>query len=260
MFDKYIVPVLIILAIAALLAFLLSFLGEKLKVERDPVIDKIRENLCGANCGGCGYAGCDAFAEALYQGKADVNKCCPTSIEGKEKIATLLGKEVKLEEPTVAVVHCNGVNSKISANYVGYKNCKAAASVGGGRACSSACLGYGSCKEVCSQDAISIVDGVSVIDKTKCGSCGSCINECPYALIGRVPKSAKVYIACSNKCKGKEVIAACQNGCIACGLCEKNCPSGAITLKDNLAQIDYTKCNGCMTCVSKCPKKCIKQL
>ena len=72
MFDKYIVPVLIILAIAALLAFLLSFLGEKLKVERDPVIDKIRENLCGANCGGCGYAGCDAFAEALYQGKADI--------------------------------------------------------------------------------------------------------------------------------------------------------------------------------------------
>ncbi len=258
MFYDYIVPVLIILAIAALLAFLLSFLGEKFKVETDPVIGEIRSHLSGANCGGCGFAGCDAFAQALYAGKTDINKCNPSSREAKQAIAKLLGKNLEIGEPTVAVVHCNGGSAcKTQARYVGYDNCKFASSVGGGRACSVACLGLGSCKAVCSQNAIEIKDGVSVIDKTKCGSCGVCMSECPYSLIDWIPQSARVYVACSNKCKGKEVISACSNGCIACGLCQKNCPSDAITIKDNLAVIDYSKCSGCMACVEKCPKKCI---
>jgi len=169
-----------------------------------------------------------------------------------------LGKTIEIQEPTVAVVHCNGGDAcKKFANYIGYDNCKYAASVGGGLACSVGCLGLGSCKAVCDRNAVKLENGVSKIDKEICGSCGQCINQCPYNLIDRIPKSAKVYVACSNKCKGKEVISACSNGCIACGLCEKNCPSGAITVKNNIAVIDYSKCTGCMICVEKCPKKCI---
>ena len=93
-----------------------------------------------------------------------------------------------------------------------------------------------------------------------CEACGLCVKTCPKKLIELIPKSSKVYVACSSHCKGKEVIGTCEKGCIACGICVKNCPSGAITMVDNIPVIDYSKCTGCKVCAVKCPRKCILEI
>lgn len=260
-FLNIVVPVLIVAALAALFAFCLSFLGDKLAVERDPRIDDIERNLSGANCGGCGYAGCSQFAEALFKGEADLSRCNPTPPENKKNIAKILGMSAFESEATVAVVHCAGGNRAADKyDYQGFGDCQSAEILAGGsKACEYGCMGMCSCVHACKNDSIAIRKdtGASKVDYDKCTSCGACVKACPKKLIGRIPKSAKVYIACSNTTKGKEVTAVCKVGCIACGKCERGCPTGAIKLANNLAAIDYTKCIGCMKCAAECPRKCI---
>ena len=132
--------------------------------------------------------------------------------------------------------------------------------MGGSKLCPSGCLGGGSCATACQFDGIKIIDGVAYTDKALCSACGSCVKSCPKNLIEFIPKTAKVYVACSTKCRGKDVMSVCSVGCIGCGLCAKNCPQNAITMIDNLPVIDYEKCNGCLTCVGKCPRKSIKEI
>ena len=226
----------------------------------DEKIEKIMNNLAGANCGGCGCSGCSGFASKLAAGGASLSDCHVTSPEKKEEIAKLLGIELSDEEPTVAVVHCNGgiENCGQKFEYKGNPTCAANASLlGGNKACSTACLGCGDCKAVCPENAINVSERLAQIDPDRCISCGACITACPKEIIGRIPASAPVYVACSSKCKGKDVMNVCKVGCIACGLCAKSCPHGAITMQDNLPVFDYSKCTGCLTCVAKCPRKII---
>lgn len=260
-FLSIIVPILIISAFAAIFAFSLSYLGDRLAVERDPKIDEIASNLSGANCGGCGYAGCSQFAEALFKGEADISRCNPTPPENKKKIAAILGVSANTGEQTVAVVHCAGGNRAADKyDYQGYGDCKSVQLLAGGtKMCEFGCMGFCSCVSACPSHAVAICKdtGASKTNAENCTSCGSCIKACPKGLISRIPKSAKVYVACSNKQKGKDVTAVCKVGCIACGKCARGCPQSAITIEDNLAVIDYKKCVGCMKCVSECPRKCI---
>ena len=260
-FLIYILPALVVAGIAGILAFLLAFLGQKMAVQRDPRIDDVARNLSGANCGGCGYAGCDAFAEALVKGEADISACNATPKENKQNIARILDIKVEDGEKTVAVVHCNGGNKcKNKFDYQGYGNCLSAQLLAGGnKACEVGCMGLGSCMDACPYDAINVDENTAVatVDKDLCRSCGICISACPKKLISRIPYKAVVYVACSNLCKGKEVMGVCANGCIGCGKCAKNCPSNAISLTNNLACIDYTKCVGCGNCVELCPRHCI---
>jgi Na+-translocating ferredoxin:NAD+ oxidoreductase RNF subunit RnfB len=258
-FMIYVFPALLIAVIAGVLAFLLAYLGKKLAVKKDERIDKVKDCLAGANCGGCGYAGCSAFAEALVNGETTLDKCSATDVESKTEIAKTLGVEVGDTNRTVAVVHCMGGDAcGVKYNYQGYYSCESEALlVGGNKACAFGCLGLGTCKSACPYDAISIESGVARVDYKKCRSCGACVVKCPKLLIDRIPATAKVYVACSSHCKGKDVMGACKKGCIGCTKCAKVCPNGAITMQENLPVIDYSKCTGCGLCKDSCPRKCI---
>ncbi len=251
----------VLLGLALVFGVMLSLLGKKLAVKEDELVIKIREHLSGANCGACGYAGCDAFAKAVAEGKADVNACSATAVSEKEKIAELFGVEIKIEEHILVVACCGGNAAADKYEYKGYGDCHSMSMLSGGKkACSSGCLGMGSCERECPTGAVVICsDGYARIDRAGCISCGKCVGVCPKLIIKQIPSSAKVYIACSNCLKGaKAVRAMCVSGCIGCGLCMRACPIGAIVMQDNLPVIDYRKCGGCGLCVEKCPAKCIK--
>ena len=57
---------------------ILSFADKVFAVPVDERVALVRENVAGANCGACGYAGCDPFAEAVVRGEAPVNGCTPS--------------------------------------------------------------------------------------------------------------------------------------------------------------------------------------
>lgn len=254
------VPAGILLVVAALFALLIVFLSKKLSVEKDVREEEIVKNLAGANCGACGYPGCAGFAKALLEGKAELSACSVTNAEGKQAIAKVLGVTADGEE-TVAVVHCNGgSHCQSKYEYQGYGDCRTAELLAGGRkACPVGCIGLGTCTDVCPNFAVEVgPEGYSVIHREACTSCGLCIKNCPKNLISRIPRSAKVYVACSNDCRGKDVKELCSGGCLGCTLCSKVCPVGAITMENNLPVFDYKKCTGCLQCVAKCPVHCIK--
>ena len=253
------IPALILLVLAMLFAIALAYLGKKLAVSRDERIDQVRDCLSGANCGACGYAGCDGFATALVEGKAELSSCNATSKEKKEEIAEILGL-TDTGEATKVVVCCHGgQDAKDKYDYVGYGDCRSMELLAGGRKqCAWGCLGTGSCVDACQHHAVTVKQkGYSEVSLSKCISCGKCISVCPKKIIKRIPASATYYVACSNHQKGKEVRELCTKGCIACGICVKQCEVGAITIVDNLATIDYTKCINCGKCAAKCPQRCI---
>ena len=250
----------ILAGIALVLVIAILVIGKVFKVDVDEKVTKILENLAGANCGGCGCSGCSGFAQQLACGKADLSACHVTSPEKKAEIAELLGITVAEEEPSVAIVKCHGGNENAhdAFEYAGNPTCAACNTLlGGNKMCKTACLGCGDCAAACPEHAIKVQGGLAEVIPERCASCGACIVACPKHIIERIPVKAKVYVACSSHCPGKEVRAQCKVGCIGCGICAKNCPHGAITMVDNLPVIDYTKCTGCMTCVEKCPRKII---
>jgi Na+-translocating ferredoxin:NAD+ oxidoreductase RNF subunit RnfB len=252
----------IVAAIALVLAILIILVSKLCFVKVDEKAEAITQKLSGANCGGCGFAGCADFAKALSEGKAEINGCSATSPENKAEIANILGVEFAGACQTFAVVKCAGGDKcKTSFNYVGNIDCNVLASVRkGNKLCSDGCLGQGSCVSACSNGGIKVIDGVAKINSKLCESCGVCVKICPKNLIELILTTAVVYVACTSKCRGKDVMTACEVGCIGCGLCAKNCPGNAITMVDNLPVIDYTKCSGCKTCVAKCPRHSIKEI
>lgn len=262
--NRFFLVLLLFFGIALVFALLILLVSKLCHVKEDEKVSEILSLLGGSNCGGCGCSGCAAFAKKLADGEGNVVDCHTTSAENTKKIAKILGKEVEESEPTMAVVRCaGGENAKNKFEYVGYLGCdeKSTAFQGGQKACAFGCLGGGNCESKCEHGAIAVKEnGVSFVDKTHCVSCGACILACPKKIIERIPRRAKVYVACSNQCKGKEVMGACSAGCIGCGMCAKKCPEGAITLENNIPHIDYAKCSGCKTCVSVCPRKTIREL
>ena len=239
----------------------LGIIGKVFFVKVDEREIQVRECLPGNNCGGCGYAGCDGLAAAIAKGEAPVNGCPVANAEAKAKIGEIMGQAVDASAKQVAFVKCSGTCDKTERkyNYYGINDCVKAMAVpgAGDKLCSYGCLGFGSCVTACQFDAIHVVDGVAVVDKEKCVACGKCVSTCPKALIELIPYDAKQAVACNSKDKGKDVRVACKTGCIGCMICTKQCETGAITVTDNLAKIDYEKCNGCGKCAEKCPQKII---
>ena len=249
-------PAVILLVIAVIFAVLIVVLSKVLAVPVDEKEESIRENLAGANCGACGYAGCSDFAKALSLGKAELSSCSVTDKEHKQIIAGILGVQSIVEETKVVVKCGGGQLCKDEFEYQGYQDCKSANTLNGGfKSCSAGCIGLSSCTAVCPTGAI-LVDKnnkLASVSQEKCINCGLCISECPKSVVVKIPKTAKVLVACKNTNKGKDVKSICSVGCIACGICAKNCPEHCITMENNLPVIDYLKCTGCKTCVKKCP-------
>ena len=249
-------------ALGALAALILYFVSQKFKVVEDPRIDQTEKMLPGANCGGCGFAGCRGFADALVKQDDISSLFCPVGGgDMMKEIAGFLGKAAADKEPQVAVVRCGGTCAKRprTNQFDGAASCAVISSLYVGEtACSYGCFGKGDCGVVCSFGAISINSetGLAEVDADKCTACGACVKACPKGLIElrkKMPKNRAVYVSCMNKDKGGLVMKACKAGCIGCSKCAKACPFEAITVENNLAFIDSQKCKLCRKCVAECP-------
>lgn len=261
-FSEIIIAVVALCIIALVIGIVLSIAEKVFHVEVNENEEKIREELPGSNCGGCGYAGCDSLAKAIADGEAPVTACPVGGEPVAKKIAAIMGQEIGEMKRMVAYVKCDGTSEKRQQdyNYIGVDSCVYAAKMPGSSpyACKYGCLGYGSCAKVCPERAIRIIDRKAVVDEELCIACGQCLKICPHNLIELVPADSKYRVQCSSLARGKDVTSACTAGCIGCGICAKNCPSDAIIFENNIAKIDYSKCTHCGLCEEKCPRKIIK--
>lgn len=259
--NEIVIPAMAMGCIGLVLGALLAVASKIFAVKKDEKAEEIAAVLPGANCGSCGFAGCSAYAAAISSENARPNCCSPGGQAVADKIASIMGMEAEAVEEKCAVVCCDGKETVAADKYeyFGEKDCVAASRLQGGgkKDCSYGCLGYGTCAKVCSHGAIEIKDGIAFIDYEKCGGCGECAAVCPKHIIKIVPKKQKYTVKCASCDKGALVKEKCAAGCIGCKICEKNCPTGAITVQNNLATIDETKCINCGICADKCPKKII---
>ena len=248
-------------AIAFILGVLLGLFKKIFHVNVDPKIQNVRDALSGANCGGCGLAGCDAFASAVVNGEAESNGCVAGGSETAAKIASILGKAGIEVKPKVAIIACQGDKTcaKDKGIYNGVKTCAAAEMVmHGTKKCSFGCIGFGDCIKECLFGALSMgKNGLPIIDYEKCIGCGKCVKVCPKQLISIWNKDTKGAIAlCSSKSENKaQVRKDCTKGCFKCGLCAKKCPEGAIDISSGIPIIDRKKCTSCGVCVESCIDK-----
>ncbi len=251
--------VLVLGGLGILFGAILGIAAILFHVQEDERVAQITELLPGANCGGCGYAGCANLAAAIVNREAPVTACPGCSAENTAKIAEIMGTTAE-QKRMRAYVKCSGTKDVAVEKYIytGIEDCLIAARLGGGmKACASACLGMGTCVKACSFDALRMENGIAVVDDLKCTACGQCAKVCPKGVIEILPADVKAVVSCSNKDKGAVVNKLCSTGCIGCKLCEKTCPVEAIKVEDNLAVIDYDKCIGCGACKEKCPRKII---
>lgn len=259
--DGIMFPVLIVSVIGIISGIILTVAAKFMSVPVDERVTNIREVLPGANCGACGFAGCDEYASELVHSGVATNLCTPGGAAVSAQISELLGVDAQEVVAKRAVVRCVGTTKATRSvmDYQGPRTCAANNSFyQGGKSCSHGCLGYGDCVRVCQYDAIAIVDGVAVVDKDLCTACGMCVKLCPNHLIEIVPASSEIQVACSSHDKGGVVRKACSAGCIGCKKCEKTCEFDAIHVSDNLASIDPAKCTNCGKCVEVCPTKVIR--
>ena len=254
--------VAVLAVLGALFGFVLAYASKVFAVETNPRQEAIIDALPGANCGGCGFAGCANYAESVVNGSAPCNKCAPGGAAAAEKIAAIMGVDVEHTERMVAFVRCAGGNRAATKyNYNGLDDCAADyASLGNGmHYCTNGCLGHGNCVKVCKFNAIHVIDGVAVVDREECKGCEACKNACPKDMIVMIPYAARFAVPCHNVEKGAITRKFCEAGCMGCKLCEKKCPHGAIHIDHNLACIDYSKCQHCGICHDVCPRNLIKQ-
>ncbi len=254
--------------LALLSAVILYLVAQKFKVYEDPRIDDVEAVLPSANCGGCGYAGCRAFADAIVKaGSMEGFKCPVGGNDVMQQVGKVLGLEAQILEPQIAVVRCNGstANSPGKVKYEGISNCAAAASLFSGEGgCSFGCLGLGDCVAACDFDAIHINPATMLPEVTNnCVACNACVVACPKDIIelrnvGK--KELRIFVACVNEDKGAVAKKNCEVACIGCSLCFKACPHDAITMKNNRAYIDYEKCKLCRKCEPVCPTNAIHEI
>lgn len=256
------------LILALFMAYVLGWANVTFHVQLDPRQQAVQDALPGANCGGCGFIGCNEYAEAVVAGDTAVDKCPVGGTDCAEALARILGVEIKQSWPQRPVVHCGAVYAeRLGRNdYQGEQTCTAANMIAGVQGCAYGCTGFGDCKDVCDFDAIRIVDGLSTIDYDKCVGCGACERICPRHVITLVPFKTEqmLVVACSNKDFGRDVKKVCKVGCIGCKLCQK-LAAGLISVEDNIPTVDYDAydpddMDALETAIAKCPAKRLEMI
>ena len=256
------IPVVIVAAIGLIAGVGLAVASAVFAVPVDEKAEQVRACLPGANCGACGYTGCDGYAAALSKGETkECNLCIPGGNDVASQIGKIMGLDAGKIPPMVAAVMCQGnrENTPEKLEYSGVHSCKMATQLfGGPKTCVHGCIGFGDCVEVCPYEAIFICDGVARINPSKCRACKKCIKTCPRHLIELFPlDTTKAAVLCKNHDKGAQTRKQCKAGCIGCMKCVKACETGAVTVENFCAKVDYDKCVGCGKCHAACPVGCI---
>jgi electron transport complex protein RnfB len=235
----------------------------RFRVESNPLVDRVRAALPSANCGACGFAGCQAYAEAVVE-KPEVtpNLCAPGRRAVAQTLAQLTGKEIGVVQDRLVILRCHGTSAfaRDEAQYAGIPTCGAAALVfGGPKACKNGCLGLGDCVRVCPFGALDVgAEGIVQVDEAKCTGCGLCVPVCPKNLFELYPRSRRIELSCVARDKSAVVRATCMVGCTLCRRCVAKCPAGALTWDGKTILIDHDKCiaygPSCNeACVDVCP-------
>lgn len=256
-----VLAIISIAIICLILGGVIGFVAKVFAVEIDPRIEETEELLPGANCGGCGYAGCADFAKSVVDGKAKPEQCPVCSAEKIAAIAHLLGLTAGGGDKSVAIVCCGGDNTDAqkSVNYNGIKDCKSAMLVASGdKACDYGCLGFASCSRACPFGAIEMKNGLAIVHPDLCVGCGQCVEACPRNLIKMVPEAAKVHVFCSSPEKGAAKRKICSVSCIGCRKCVK-ADEEKMEINGFLASVKYNNFpDEDILEAAKCPTACLR--
>ncbi len=243
--------------------FALAAVAMRFQVPVNPLVERVRSQLPSANCGACGYAGCQVYAEAVVE-RPDVppNLCAPGRGAVARALADLTGKDVGKVLDRVVVMRCTGTSAwaREEAEYAGIETCAAASLVfGGPKACKNGCLGLSDCVRACPFDALHIgADGIAVVDPGKCTGCGLCVPVCPKDLFELYPRVHRIELSCVAKEKQSVVRASCMVGCTLCRKCVAKCPAEAIIWDGRTILINHETClsygpSCAEACVDICP-------
>ncbi len=254
-----ITSVLTLLGLGFAASVILAVASRVFHVEEDPRVEAVMEALPGANCGGCGYAGCEGYAVAVVNdAHISAALCVAGSAEVTIAVGELTGKTVAASDPLISFRRCDKLAGKVGAryDYQGMPSCAAATLLmGGSDVCSWSCLGFGDCVEICPFSAMEIQDGLVHINLAKCTGCGMCVKACPRSSLEMIPARARIAVVCATKDKLRAVMEVCEVGCINCAKCIKVCPAKAISNVDGRIFVDHQRC---LSFGTECEEVCLK--
>ena len=255
--------VLVFTVVGLFFGIALAGAARRFHVPVNPMVEEVRDNLPSANCGACGFAGCQVYAEKVVEDEnVSPMLCTPGGKDVAIDISRLTGKTMGEVKEVVAMLRCSGGDAvaRNQAEYAGIETCLAAnLAFGGAKACKYGCLGLGDCVRVCQFDAMKInAAGIVEIDYQNCTGCGICLEVCPKDCLISYPRSYRVALTCQAKGRGKAVAGNCTVGCVQCMACIKECPAKAISIVDGILDIDHKAClaygPGCEEiCITVCP-------